>query len=198
MLAHQHEPSPRWHLPFADQERRPTAQGHAMNLMSPVESMMLLAESPGHPMHVAGLQLFQPPQAAGPEFVREYYEALRACDEVQPLFRKHPARLPGSERRLVVGDRHRTRLPRSALGTARSRSGQGTSRTDFATAFRDARSASSVVGDPCHRRLNDGRFAVYTKIHHGLVDGVAAINLLQGALSADALDQEVRRLGVTE
>ena len=41
-----------------------------MNLMSPVESMMLLAESPGHPMHVAGLQLFAPPQGAGPEFVR--------------------------------------------------------------------------------------------------------------------------------
>ena len=65
-----------------------------MNLMSPVELMMLLAESPGHPMHVAGLQLFEPPEGAGPEFVREYYEALRACDDVQSLFRKHPATLP--------------------------------------------------------------------------------------------------------
>src|SRR5262249_45376268 len=42
--------------------------------------------------------------------------------------------------------------------------------------------------------LDDGRFAVYTKIHHGLVDGVSTINLLQGSLSADALDPEIRAL----
>jgi WS/DGAT/MGAT family acyltransferase len=33
---------------------------------------------------------------------------------------------------------------------------------------------------------------VYTKIHHGLVDGISTINLLQGALSADARDHEIR------
>src|SRR5262245_18576834 len=66
-----------------------------MKLMSPLESMMLLAESPGHPMHVAGLQLFQPPTEPGPEFVCEYCEAIRACEDVRPLFRKHPATRPG-------------------------------------------------------------------------------------------------------
>ena len=164
-----------------------------MNLMSPVESMMLLAESPGHPMHVAGLQLFQPPQAAGPEFVREYYEALRACDEVQPLFRKHPARLPGG---LNVGWSSATDIELDYHVRHSALPGPGRVRELLELISR----LHSVMLDR-HRPLwethvieglNDGRFAVYTKIHHGLVDGVAAINLLQGALSADALGQEVR------
>jgi diacylglycerol O-acyltransferase / wax synthase len=33
-----------------------------MQLMSPIDSTFLLAESREHPMHVAGLQLFEPPQ----------------------------------------------------------------------------------------------------------------------------------------
>ncbi|WP_156687333.1 WS/DGAT/MGAT family O-acyltransferase [Mycobacterium sp. Marseille-P9652] len=164
-----------------------------MNLMSPVESMMLLAESPGHPMHVAGLQLFEPPQDAGPEFVREYYEALRARDDVAPIFRKHPATLPGG---LTAGwssatdvdlDYHvrHSALPRPGRVrellelTSRMHSG-------MLDRHRPLWETHVIEG------LNDGRFAVYTKIHHSLVDGVAAINFLQAALSADPLDTQTR------
>ncbi len=164
-----------------------------MKPMSPVESMMLLAESPGHPMHVAGLQLFQPPQDAGPDFVREYYGALRACDEVQPLFRKRPSTLPGG---LNVGWSSATEVEldyhvrHSALpGPGRVRELlELTSRLHSGMLDRHRPLWETHVIEG----LNDGRFAVYTKIHHGLVDGIAAINLLQGALSADALDPEIR------
>ncbi len=40
--------------------------------------------------------------------------------------------------------------------------------------------------------LNDGRFAIYTKMHHAIVDGVSALNLLQGSLSTDPDDHEVQ------
>lgn len=33
--------------------------------------------------------------------------------------------------------------------------------------------------------LNDGRFAMYTKMHHALIDGVSAMKLAQRTLSAD-------------
>src|SRR5690242_12099902 len=168
-------------------------QGRAMNLMSPVESMMLFAESPGQPMHVAGLQLFEPPQGAGPEFASEYYDALRACDDVQPLFRKYPTTLPGG---LNAGwataddiemDYH---VRHSALpGPGRVRELlELTSRLHSGMLDRHRPLWESHVIEG----LKDGRFAVYTKIHHGLVDGIATINLLQGALSADAKGQEVR------
>lgn len=164
-----------------------------MNLMSPVESMMLLAESPGHPMHVAGLQLFAPPQAAGPEFVREYCGALRACDEVQPLFRKHPATLPGN---LNVGWSSATdiELDHHVRHSALPDPGRIRELLELISRLHSGMLDRHRPLWETHviEGLNDGRFAVYTKIHHGLVDGIAAINLLQGALSADALDQEVR------
>ncbi|MCB0946010.1 MAG: wax ester/triacylglycerol synthase family O-acyltransferase, partial [Mycobacterium sp.] len=66
-----------------------------MELISPTDSMFLLAESREHPMHVGGLQLFEPPEGAGPDFVREIYESLITREDVQPTFRKHPAELLG-------------------------------------------------------------------------------------------------------
>lgn len=66
-----------------------------MRPMSPIDSISLLAESREHPMHLAGLQLFRPPEGAGPEFVRETYQAMLACGDVQPTFLKRPARLIG-------------------------------------------------------------------------------------------------------
>ena len=38
---------------------------------------------------------FVPPDGAGPEFVREAYEAMIAVQEVQPTFRKRPAKILG-------------------------------------------------------------------------------------------------------
>ena len=62
-----------------------------MELMSPLDSVFLSIESREHPMHVGGLQLFQPPEGAGPEFAREIRDALVANRDFQPTFRKHPA-----------------------------------------------------------------------------------------------------------
>ncbi|EUA91566.1 wax ester synthase-like Acyl-CoA acyltransferase domain protein [Mycobacterium ulcerans str. Harvey] len=40
--------------------------------------------------------------------------------------------------------------------------------------------------------LADGRFAIYSKFHHALLDGASALMLLQRALSDDPRDTEVR------
>jgi diacylglycerol O-acyltransferase len=40
--------------------------------------------------------------------------------------------------------------------------------------------------------LSDGRYAVYTKFHHSLMDGVSALRLMQRAFTSDPEDDEVR------
>ena len=64
-----------------------------MELMVPTDSLYLFAESREHPMHVGGLSLFKPPEGAGPDFVRNFTDALVANDQIQPTFRKRPARI---------------------------------------------------------------------------------------------------------
>jgi diacylglycerol O-acyltransferase / wax synthase len=42
--------------------------------------------------------------------------------------------------------------------------------------------------------LNDGRFAIYFKMHHALTDGVSAMKLIRRTLSVDPDDPEVRAM----
>jgi diacylglycerol O-acyltransferase / wax synthase len=165
-----------------------------MDLMSPTDSVFLLSESREHPMHVGGLQLFQPPQDAGPEFMPELHQTLIANEAFQPTFRKRPATLFGGIAN--VGWAHdddidigyhvrRSALPRP--GRVRELL-ELTSRLhgSLLDRHRPLWEAHFVEG------LNDGRFAVYTKFHHALIDGVSALKLLQRSLSTDPHDTEIK------
>lgn len=164
-----------------------------MNLISPIDSTFLLAESREHPLHVAGLQLFTPPADAGPEFVRETFEAMRAQEVVNPTFRKRPSSPLGGITPVawtydddVDLDYH---VRRSALPTpGRVRELlelTGRLHGSLLDRHRPLWEMHVIEG------LKDGRFAIYTKMHHGVVDGVSALNLLQGSLSTDAGDPSV-------
>lgn len=165
-----------------------------MKLISPLDSIFLLGESREHPMHVGALQLFKTPKGAGPDFMRESYEAMLACADVQPTFRKHPAAILGGISNLAWSiddeielDYH---LRRSALPTpGRVRDLlELTSRLHGALLdrHRPLWEAHLVEG------VSDGRFAVYVKFHHSLIDGVSAQKILQRALTPDPHDREIR------
>jgi diacylglycerol O-acyltransferase len=165
-----------------------------MELISPLDSMFLLGESREHPMHVAGLQLFEPPKGSGPEFLRDLYQDVLARDDVAPTFRKHPAELLGGIANLTWAfDKDldlEYHLRRSALpspGRVRELL-ELTSRLhgSLLDRHRPLWETHLVEG------LNDGRFALYTKIHHALLDGVSAMRMIRRALSADPMDVEAR------
>ena len=164
-----------------------------MELISPTDNIFLLGESREHPMHVGGLQLFQPPEGAGPEFAREVYDAMLSCADVQPTFRKRPAFLGGitnvawSEDKDIELDYH---LRRSALpqpGKVRDLL-ELTSRLhgSLLDRHRPLWETHLIEG------LDDGRYALYCKIHHSLIDGVSAQRLMQRALTPDPNDDELR------
>ena len=165
-----------------------------MELISPVDSMFLLAESREHPMHVAGLQLFEPPEGADADYIRSLYQDLVGRDDVSPTFRKHPAEFLGGIANLIwASDRDldlEYHLRRSALpspGRVRELL-ELTSRLHGSLLDRHRPLWESHLVEG----LNDGRFAVYTKIHHALVDGVSAMRMMRRALSADPQDHDVR------
>lgn len=162
--------------------------------MMPTDAIFLLGESREHPMHVGGLQLFEPPPGAGRGFARELHKQLTAQREFQPTFRKHPAKFVGGIANLgwsydddIDVDYH---VRRSALPSPKRVREllELTSRwhSTLLDRHRPLWETHIVEG------LKDGRFAIYTKVHHALIDGVSAQKLMQRALSTDPDDPEIR------
>jgi len=164
-----------------------------MKLIAPTDLIFLLGESREHPMHVGGLQLFQPPEDAGLDFLRESYQAMLAQQDVQPTFRKHPAFFGGITNvawtfdRDVELDYHLRRSALPSPGRVRDLL-EMTSRlhSSLLDRHRPLWEAHLIEG------LDDGRFAVYLKFHHALIDGVSALRLMQRSLAADPADRTVR------
>ncbi|OBJ13215.1 diacylglycerol O-acyltransferase [Mycobacterium sp. 1245499.0] len=165
-----------------------------MELIKPTDAIFLLGESREHPMHVGGLQLFEPPPGAGRGFVRDLYKSLVAQRDFQPTFRKHPASFVGGIASLgwsydddVDIDYH---VRRSALPSPKRVREllELTSRwhSSLLDRHRPLWETHIIEG------LKDGRFAIYTKVHHALIDGVSAQKLMQRALSTDHDDLEIR------
>lgn len=165
-----------------------------MDLLNPLDAIFLAIESREHPMHVGGLQILEPPADAGPEFARDLYEDMAAATEVRTRFRRHPSRVLGGFSSLSWDHAEevdlRYHLRRSALPapgglpelldlTARLH-GQLLDR------HRPLWEARLIEG------LNDGRFAVYIKIHHALIDGVSAMRLMQRTMTDDPFDDRLR------
>ncbi|WP_421843514.1 WS/DGAT/MGAT family O-acyltransferase [Mycobacterium sp.] len=167
-----------------------------MEWMLPTDSMFLFSESREHPMHVGGLSLLEPPEDAGPEFVREFYDALVANDKFQPTFRKRPAKIGGGVTHVAWADDDDIDVDYHVRRSALPSPGR----------VRDLLELSSRLHTSLldrHRPLwelhvveglRDGRFAMYVKMHHALIDGVSAMKLMQRTLSADPDDQTVRAM----
>ena len=148
-----------------------------MELMAPIDSLFLSAESREHPLHVGALQLFTPPPVRDAHFVRDTHRAMLQCHDVAPIFRKRPKRStahsPTSLGRPTTMSTSATtygdpRLP--APGRVRELL-ELTSRlhANLLDRHRPLWETHVIEG------LNDGRFAIYTKMHHAMVDGVSGL-----------------------
>ena len=184
----------RYVVPNGSDSRAPRVLMRLMQLMSPTDAMFLVGESREHPFHVGGLALYDPPAGAGPEFIRDLYDEVLTHTDVQPTFRKHPATFLGGIANVgwnyekdVDLEYHLRRSALPSPGRVRELL-ELTSRLHgtLLDRHRPLWEAHLIEG------LSDGRFAVYTKIHHSLIDGVSALKLTQRTLSEDPDDLEVR------
>lgn len=164
-----------------------------MDLLDPLDSLMLTAELISSPMHVAALMILSPPPDCDPAtYVTELFEqTLTAAVDV---------------------DRRLCRVPHSGIDTGfmwvwRDISDAG-GRLDIRHHFQRRTVAADggpdalweLVSELHALRLDrsaplwmaylidglpDGRFAFYVKVHHILVDGVAGMQMLTGSLCTD-------------
>ena len=157
--------------------------------MAPTDSLFLLGESREHPMHVGGLALFTPPDGASAADVREMFESALAGDRVAPLFRRRARRSVTSLGQWgwdTLAD-HQVDLEHHVRRDALPRPGGMDELMALVSRLHGTLLDRSRPLWEMHliEGLTDGRYAVYTKIHHALADGASAMNLLAGSLSAD-------------
>ncbi|TCC59598.1 wax ester/triacylglycerol synthase family O-acyltransferase [Kribbella pittospori] len=167
-----------------------------MTAVGPLDAMFLLGESREQPMHVGGLMVFELPEGAGrdhvfPEGSRDYlsqlYHDMVAAPAVNPLFARRVR-----NRALDLGYwswehdddidlEYHVRLS----GLARP----GRFRELFELTSRLHGTLLDRHRPLWEMHLIEGvegrRFALYSKIHHSLLDGVTALRWMQDTLTTD-------------
>jgi diacylglycerol O-acyltransferase len=164
-----------------------------MALMPLADAMFLLPESREQPMHVGSLQLFTPPEGSGPGYLTELYHQSLQGTNLAKEFRRRPHRsvttlgqwtwIDDRDIDLEHHIRHSALPPpgriRELLALVSRLHGTLLDR------HRPLWELHLIEG------LADGRFAVYTKLHHALMDGVSGLRLLERTLSTDPDNRDV-------
>jgi diacylglycerol O-acyltransferase len=162
-----------------------------MPIMAPTDSMFLIPESREQPMHVGSLQLFELPDGADRSLIRQTYEQLLAATEVTPLFRRRPYRSVATLGQWAWADDDDIDLEHHVRHSALPAPGRVrellalTSRLHGTLLDRQRPLWEMHVIEGLER----DRFAVYTKLHHAVMDGVSGLRLLQRTLSEDPAER---------
>ena len=155
-----------------------------MTPLSPQDQMFLLVERRNQPMHVGSLMLLSPPPDAGPNYAQELADWARSYTKAQPPFNQlltYKLGLPfwtDDTEFDLEAHFHHISLPKPGrireLLAIVSKLHSGV--MDRAKPLWELYIIDGV---------EDGRVAVYSRIHHALVDGVAGMRMLQRSMSPD-------------
>jgi diacylglycerol O-acyltransferase len=153
--------------------------------MSPTDSVFLTVESPQTPMHVGGLELFEP--AADVPSTAEVFAQLTSGDDVAPLFTKRPHRSIGTAGQWAWEEDQQFDLRHHVRHNALPRPGRVLELLALCSRLHSTLLDRRRPLWELHfiEGLADGRFAIYFKVHHALLDGVSAQRLLQRILTKD-------------
>ena len=163
-----------------------------MRLLNPIDQIFLRLERRNQPMHVGGLQLFERPADAGPHYVRDRVAAMRAHCDVQPPFDRRLKYRFGQP--FWVDDEgfdleyHVRHLALPAPGEIRELLAL-VSMLHGALLDRSRPMWEVYVIEG----ISGNRFAIYSKFHHALMDGVSAMRVMRRSLT-DRPDPDALRV----
>jgi len=161
--------------------------------MPPTDALFLLAETREQPMQVGSLQLFVPPEGATALDVREMFETAIEQDQVAPLFQKRPKRSITTLGQWSWEPDRQFDLEHHVRRSALPQPGRVLELLALCSRLHSTLLDRKRPLWEMHliEGLADGRYAGYFKVHHSLVDGVAALRLLARTLSADATERHM-------
>jgi len=155
--------------------------------MDPTSAAFLLAENRNQPMHVGGLQLFKKPEGAGRDYGAQMYRQMLDVPQVAPLFAKRPHRSVTTGGQWTWTEDGDLDVEYHVRHSALPKPGRVRELLELCSRLHGTRLALERPLWEAHviEGLRDGRIAVYTKVHHALVDGVSSMRLLRSVLSTD-------------
>ncbi|TCM65222.1 diacylglycerol O-acyltransferase [Acinetobacter calcoaceticus] len=158
-----------------------------MRPLHPIDFIFLSLEKRQQPMHVGGLFLFQIPENAPASFIQDLVTDIRDSRSVPvPPFNNHLNGLFWDEDHEFDIDHHFRHIALPQPGRIR----------ELLVYISQEHSTLIDRAKPlwtCHiiEGIEGNRFAMYFKIHHAMVDGIAGMRLVEKSLSKDPLDQRI-------
>ncbi len=151
------------------------------------DAVFLLAEARERPLHVGGLQLFEPPADASPHYVGELHRGAIEHTDVDRRLRRRAVRTLGGLGPWAWEEDANLDLEYHVRHSALPHPGRIRELLALVSRLHGTLLDRSRPLWETHiiEGLADDRFALYAKIHHALVDGVAAMRMLEEALSTD-------------
>ncbi|MCH1867621.1 wax ester/triacylglycerol synthase family O-acyltransferase [Nocardioides sp. CFH 31398] len=161
--------------------------------LDPTSLAFLFAENRAMPMHVGGLQLFAKPEGAGRSYSRDMYSQLREVEEIAPLFLRRPHRSAATAGQWVWETDDLFDIDYHVRHSGLPKPGRIRELLELCSRLHSTRLARErpLWEATLIEGLRDGRMALHTKMHHALVDGVAASRLVQSTLSTDPDERDM-------
>lgn len=153
-----------------------------MHALSPTDSAFLWMETRSQPMHVAGLNIFTPPHGSGPEFVHQLLAEWSQHVKAVAPFNLRPVLRMGlwhwEEDKEFELDYHLRHLALPQPGRIRELLAMVSRlHANLLDRNRPLWEIHVIEGLP------GGRFAVYNKMHHALIDGVTGARMAANSMS---------------
>jgi len=161
-----------------------------MKPLSPVDQLFLFIERRQQPMHVAGLQLFSFPEGAPDDYVRSVAEHMRDFDEPESPFDRHLVTRLGLR---CWDEDHQFDLDHHFRYEALPQPGRirellalvSAEHSNLLHRDRPMWEAHLIEG------ISQRRFALYSKVHHAVMDGMTAMRMAIQALSTDPSERDI-------
>ena len=159
-----------------------------MRRLSVLDAAWLTVESKETPMHVGSLQIYSLPENAPSDYVQKMVDQLRSAKSFAPPWNLQIKPSPLSKAMPAVRERHDVDMEYHVRHSALPRPGGERELGELISRLHARGLDLTRPLWECHliEGLEGNRIALYTKMHHALVDGVGGVRIMQQALGKSA------------